>query len=89
MGGALAMFLFLTAFPYLGIDWETNKQKVSIEIEKRKKVAKKESVKVVNIIKQSKKKWTAARKQASISGIQEIYLSHKYYFRKNWQKILF
>ena len=55
MGGALAMFLFLTAFPYLGIDWETNKQKVSIEIEKRKKVAKKESVKVVNIIKQSKK----------------------------------
>ena len=55
MSGALAMFLFLTAFPYLGIDWETNKQKVSIEIEKRKKVAKKESVKVVNIIKQSKK----------------------------------
>jgi len=55
MGGALAIFLFLTAFPYLGIEWETNKEKVSIDIEKSRKIAKKESVKVINIIKQSKK----------------------------------
>tara|TARA_A100001037_G_scaffold305201_1_gene344430 strand:+ start:6519 stop:7883 length:1365 start_codon:yes stop_codon:yes gene_type:complete len=55
MGGALAIFLFLTAFPYLGIDLETNEEIVSIDIEKRKKVVKKESAKVMKIIKQSKK----------------------------------
>ena len=46
MGGALAIFLFLTAFPYLGIDWDTDRGKALISTEKSKKITKNESSKV-------------------------------------------
>ena len=38
MGGALAIFLFLTVFPYLGIDWDTDRGKTAINTEKSKKM---------------------------------------------------
>ena len=38
MGGALAIFLFLTALPYLGIDWDTGKEKTFINTDFEKRI---------------------------------------------------
>ena len=55
MGGALAIFLFLTVFPYLGIDWDTDRGKTAINTEKSKKITKNESSKVTTMINKSNK----------------------------------
>ncbi|MED5578674.1 MAG: ankyrin repeat domain-containing protein [Nitrospinota bacterium] len=55
MGGALAIFLFLTALQYLEIDWDTGKERTFINTEKRKKISKNESFKIAEIINKTKK----------------------------------